>query len=160
MTIGAAISSFGYCTGVALVGPRYLSAMSDDGLLPAVIGRRHPKFETPVAAIAITAAISGALALWADFDRLSDLGNVAVFAQYVPTCLAVPVLRRIQPGNPRRFRLPFGPLIPIAATAGCLLFLNGMKSEDLRFALLTLLGGLALFAALRWSRLAVPGKAP
>lgn len=160
LTIGAAVSSFGYCTGVALVGPRYLSAMADDGLLPAVIGRRHPRYATPVMAIAITAAVAAGLALWADFDRLSDLGNVAVFAQYLPTCLAVPVLRRVQPMNPRAFRLPFGPVIPVAATAGCLLFLNGMKSEDLRFALVTLLGGLAVFAALRWSRLAVPGKAP
>src|SRR5205807_4267335 len=142
----AAISSFGYCTGVALVGPRYLSAMSDDGLLPAVIGRRHPKFETPVAAIAITAAISGALALWADFDRLSDLGNVAVFAQYVPTCLAVPALRRLRPDLERRFRLPLGATIPLLATAGCLLFLNGMKRDDLVFALVTLVGGLLLFA--------------
>jgi amino acid transporter len=82
-----------------------------------------------------------------------------VFAQYLPTCLAVPILRRTQPGNPRAFRLPFGPLVPAAATIGCLLFLNGMKREDLRFALLTLLGGVAVFAALRWSRLAVPGKA-
>ena len=126
---------------------------------PAGIGRRHPKYATPVAAIAITAAVTAGLALWADFDRLSDLGNVAVFAQYLPTCLAVPVLRRLQPANPRAFRLPFGPAIPAAATVGCLLFLNGMKNEDLRFALLTLLGGLAVFAALRWSRLAVPDKA-
>src|SRR5207253_3409955 len=74
LTIGAAVSSFGYCTGVALVGPRYLSAMSDDGLVPAVIGRRHPKFDTPAAAIAIPAPISGALARWAGFGRLSELG--------------------------------------------------------------------------------------
>lgn len=160
LTIGATVSSFGYCTGVALVGPRYLSAMAEDGLLPAAIGRRHPRFATPVTAIWITAAISAGLALWADFDRLSDLGNVSVFAQYLPTCLAVPVLRRMQPGNPRAFRLPFGLLIPAAATVGCLLFLNGMKTEDLRFALLTLLGGLVVFGALRWSRLAVPSKAP
>jgi len=45
----------------------------------------------------VTAAVTIGLVLWADFDRLSDLGNVAVFAQYLSTCLAVPVLRWQQP---------------------------------------------------------------
>jgi amino acid transporter len=88
--------------------------------------------------------------MWADFDRLSDLGNVAVFAQYVPTCLAVPVLRRLRPDLQRRFRLPLGATIPLLATAGCLLFLNGMKRADLVFALATLVAGMALFAVLRF----------
>jgi amino acid transporter len=160
LTVGAVVSSFGFCTGVALVGPRYVSALSDDGLLPPALGRRHPRFATPGAAIVVTAAVTMALSLWADFDRLSDLGNVAVFGQYLATCLAVPVLRRTRPDMPRRFRLPLGPVIPMAATAGCLLFLKDMKGDDLRFALVTLAGGLALFALLRWSRRALPGGAP
>ena len=160
LTVGAAVSSFGFCTGVALVGPRYLSALADDGLLPPLLGRRHAQFATPGVAILATAVIAAALALWADFDRLSDLGNVAVFAQYLSTCLAVPVLRWLRPGRETRFRLPFGPLIPAAGTAGCLLFLKDMKGDDLRFALVTLACGLVLFAVLRWARRAVPGRAP
>src|SRR6266851_8131657 len=160
LTVGAAVSSFGFCTGVALVGPRYLSALADDGLLPAALGRRHPRFATPGVAIVATAAITAALVLWADFDRLSDLGNVAVFAQYLSTCLAVPVLRWLRPDLPRRFRLPFGVLVPAAATAGCLLFLKDMNRDDLRFALVTLACGLLLFALLRLSRRPVPGRAP
>jgi hypothetical protein len=35
-----------------------------------------------------------------------------------------------------------------------------MKIDDLLFALVTLLGGLAVFGGLRWSRLAMPDKAP
>jgi len=159
LTVGAAVSSFGFCTGVALVGPRYLSALADDGLLPPALGRRHPRFATPGVAIIVTAAVTIALVLWADFDRLSDLGNVAVFAQYLSTCLAVPVLRWLQPDMPRKFRLPFGLLVPAAATAGCLLFLKDMRWEDLRFALVTLACGLLLFAVLRWARRAVPGGA-
>src|SRR5207237_3893667 len=95
-----------------------------------------------------TAAVTVALVLWADFDRLSDLGNVAVFAQYLSTCLAVPVLRWLQPDMPRRFRLPFGPLIPAAATGRCLPFLQDMQRGDLPFALVTLACRLARFARL------------
>ena len=160
LTVGAAVSSFGFCTGVALVGPRYLSALADDGLLPAALGRRHPRFATPGTAIVVTAAITAMLVLWADFDRLSDLGNVAVFGQYLSTCLAVPVLRWLRPDLPRQFRLPFGPLVPAAATAGCLLFLKDMNRNDVRFALVTLAGGMALFALLRLSKRRVPGGAP
>src|SRR5258708_12780754 len=47
LTVGAAVSSFGFCTGVALVGPRYISALADDGLLPPALGRRPPRFAPP-----------------------------------------------------------------------------------------------------------------
>lgn len=159
LTIGAVVSSFGFCTGVALVGPRYVSALADDGLLPPALGRRHARFATPGTAIVVTAAATIALALWADFDRLSDLGNVAVFGQYLSTCVAVPVLRRLRPGMRGRFRLPLGPVIPAAATAGCLVFLVGMKLADLIFALETLLGGLLLFGVLRWTGRAAADRA-
>jgi len=72
----------------------------------------------------------------------------------------VPVLRWLRPDLPRRFRLPFGVLVPAAATAGCLLFLKDMNRDDLRFALVTLAGGMALFALLRLSKRGVPGRAP
>jgi amino acid transporter len=149
LTVGAVISSFGFCTGVALVGPRILSALADDGLLPVVLSRRHPRFDTPSTAILVTAVLTAALAMWADFDRLSDLGNVAVFAMYLPTCLAVPVMRRLRPDRKLGFRVPFGALIPSLAAAGCLTFLAGMKRGDLVFALQALALGLALFGALR-----------
>jgi len=58
-----------------------------------------------------------------------------------------------------RFRLPLGPVIPAAATAGCLVFLVGMKLADLIFALETLLGGLLLFGVLRWTGRAAADRA-
>jgi hypothetical protein len=45
--------------------------------------------------------------------------------------------------------LPLGPTIPILATAGCLLFLNGIKRDDVIFSLATLAVGLVLHAAFR-----------
>ena len=146
LTVGAVISSFGFCAGVALVAPRYLAVLGEDAALPLVLARRHPRFGTPTVAIAATAVITAALAVFADFDRLSDLSNAAVFAQYVPTCLAVLVLRRRrEPG--RGFVLPGGPVIPLLATAGCLLFLNGIQRSDVIFSLVVLAAGLALHGA-------------
>jgi amino acid transporter len=147
---GSVISSFGYLTGVALVAPRYLSSLGEDGSLPPALGRIHPRFGTPFVSIAVTAALCAGFAVFADFDRLADLNNAAVFAQYLPTCLAVLVLRRTRPDAPRSFRVPLW--IPVAATAGCLLFLSGIRGADAIFSLATLVLGLALHALWRLLR--------
>jgi hypothetical protein len=60
----------------------------------------------------------------------------------VPTCLAVLVLRRTR--GPSSFPLPLGPTIPVLATVGCVLFLNGIKRDDAVFSVGTLAVGLAL----------------
>ena len=157
VAVGSVVSSFGYLTGVALVTPRYLSALGENGEFPAVFARRHRRYRTPFVAIASTSLVCAAMAMFADFDRLSDLNNAAVFAQYVPTCLAVVVLRRTR--GPSAFRLPFGPAIPLLATLGCVLFLNGIKRDDAIFSAGALLVGLALHGIFRAVRRApVPAE--
>jgi amino acid transporter len=105
-------------------------------------------------AIVACALVCAGLAVFADFDRLADLNNAAVFAQYVPTCIAVLVLRRTR--GPSNFVLPLGPAIPILATLGCLLFLNGIQRDDVIFSLCTLAVGLALHALWRFRRVLRP----
>ncbi len=149
VAVGSVISSFGYLTAVALVTPRYLSSLAENGELPAVLARTHPRFRTPSVAIVLTSLVCVLMAKFFDFDRGADLNNAAVFAQYVPTCLAVLVLRRKR--GPSSFALPLGPVIPLLATAGCLLFLNGIHREDVIFSLGTLAVGLVLHGAWRLS---------
>jgi amino acid transporter len=148
VAVGSVVSSFGYLTAVALVTPRYLSALAENGELPPFLARRHPRFGTPFVAIAVTSMVCLLMARFFDFDRGADLNNAAVFAQYVPTCLAVLALRRTRPAS--GFVLPLGPVIPILATAGCLLFLNGIQRADVIFSIATLAAGLVLHAAWRF----------
>ena len=54
--------------------------------------------------------------------------------------------------GPSAFALPFGPLIPLLAAAGCFLFLNGIGRADALFSLWTLLVGLALHGLWRLVR--------
>jgi amino acid transporter len=147
---GSVISAFGFLTAVALAGPRYLSALSEDGSLPPFFARVHPRFGTPFVAISVTAALCSGFAMFADFDRLADLNNAAIFAQYVPSCLAVLVLRRTRPLAPRPFKVPL--LIPVLGTVGCLLFLNGIGRDDAIFSTATLAVGLLLHAIWRLLR--------
>jgi amino acid transporter len=150
VAVGSVISSFGYLTGVALVTPRYLSALSENSELPAFLSRAHPRFGTPYVSIVLTAAVCAAMAAWVDFDRGADLNNAAVFAQYVPTCIAVLVLRRKR--GPSTFQLPLGPVVPLLATGGCLLFLNGIQPRDAWFSASALGVGLVLHFAYRGYR--------
>ena len=57
------VSSFGGMSGIILAGPRVYLAMADDGLLFKWIGKIHPTYRTPSAAIAMQAIWSSALVL-------------------------------------------------------------------------------------------------
>ncbi len=138
----------GFNAGCALGGPRYLAALGEHGDLPARVGARHPRFGTPAFAILLTAALSAALALWLDFDRLVDVVDVVIGAQYVSTCLAVLVLRRKAGASPG-FRAPGGPVLPAVGVAAALWLGSQVGRADAVWALGLLLLGFLLRGALR-----------
>ncbi|MFN7133356.1 MAG: APC family permease, partial [Myxococcales bacterium] len=82
LRIGALVSMLGFCSGSALVGPRYISAMAQDGVLPRALGRTHPVFATPIAAIALLTGAATTLTFTMDFKALADLTVVSLFFQY------------------------------------------------------------------------------
>ncbi|MBS2021465.1 MAG: amino acid permease [Deltaproteobacteria bacterium] len=149
LALCAALSSFGFCTGSALVGPRYFASLGEDGVLPRSLAKLHPRTGAPVNAIVLLSVLTIGFAFALDFDRLADISVVAVFVQYVPTCLAVIRLRKKAPDVPRSFRLPLGPVIPLAATAGCLVFLQGTQRGDLILSGYVLLAGLVVYVIQR-----------
>jgi len=127
LAAGAVVSSFGFCAGSALIGPSYVAAFAADDMLPPLLGVRRQN-GSPLIAIVVYAAAAALLGNLGDFQRLADISNIAVVAQYLPTCLALLVLRRTQPRP--RFRLPLGPLIPAVAIAGCVVFLAAVKRDE------------------------------
>src|SRR5262249_26273425 len=135
IALGGVISTFGFCAGVAIVAPCYLAAFADERAMPPVLGLRHALHGTPVVAIAVVSLITSVLASLLDFDRLSDISNIALFCQYVPTCISVIVMRRKRPDVVRSFRLPLGPVVPVLGSLGCVLFLYGTKRDDVLFSL-------------------------
>jgi len=149
LSLGAALSSFGFCTGSALVGPRYFAALAADGLLPSALARVGPRFGTPGAAILVVSLLAGVLCSALDFDRLADVSVVALYFQYVPTCLAVLRLRKTRPEAPRLYKLPGGPAVPLLGTLGCALFFTGTHQDDLVLSALVLAAGMAFYALRR-----------
>jgi APA family basic amino acid/polyamine antiporter len=86
---GGLVSMLGFNAGTALSTPRYLLALAEERLVPAVFARQHARYETPAAAIVTTAAVTLALTFVLDFEKLVDLSVLAVLGQYFATSAAL-----------------------------------------------------------------------
>src|SRR5437660_2363787 len=100
---------------VMLLGQtRVLYSMANDGLLPkGFFAAIHPKFRTPyknTILVGLLAAIVGSVTPIDDIGKMVNIGTLLAF---VIVCIAVLVLRRINTGQPRPFRTPWVPLLPI-----------------------------------------------
>lgn len=69
------------------------------------------RYGTPYLAIIITVLLTIPVALSGSFVTLAAISMVSRFAQYLPTCLAVPVLRRKRPDLVGSFSVPFGHML-------------------------------------------------
>jgi amino acid transporter len=131
MTLGAMISIEGNVGNTTLVGPRYLFALARDGYGPRVLGRVHPRYRSPAAAILLQSTLAFALALSGTFVQLAMLSIIARLATYIGTAAAVPVLRKRFGDRPDAVRLPGGPAIPIAAILLSIVFLTSAGTSNL-----------------------------
>jgi amino acid transporter len=121
--IAAAIlcSVFGALNGNVLAKPRVAYALARDGLTFSFLGRAHPRWSTPHAALLIQAAVALVLvALLRDFDRLTTYFVVVEWFALLFAVGAVLVLRRLRPEAPRPFRTPGYPFVPLVFLVGTL----------------------------------------
>ncbi len=118
ITIGALFSTTGNNMGSLLSGSRNLFALAEQKDLPALFGRVHPRFRTPVNSILITAAIALILAVSGTFVTMAAASAISRLILYFATCASALRLRAIGVGPgvaPALFRVPLGPIIPAAA---------------------------------------------
>lgn len=135
--VGIIVSMLGINAATALVGPRRLYAMAEQGHLPRSVAKINAQ-GSPGTAIVILYVVACALALWGEYETLALISLIVRFAQYIATSLAVLFLRKRGPlggiGSGERqtkgFRLPLGPVIPIASVALCLFMVYQSKTEN------------------------------
>jgi basic amino acid/polyamine antiporter, APA family len=132
MLVGAAVSMFGYTSGMVMAVPRMLFAFGRDGFLPGTFARVHPRFRTPHVAIVAQGAIVIALALSGSFERLALIANGSVLLVYAACVAAVLELRRrdvrIQGEAP--FRVPLRGAVPVLALAVIVWLLSGLQARE------------------------------
>jgi len=114
ITVGALAGLTSVMLVMLLGQTRVLYAMANDGLLPrGFFADVHPKFRTPyknTILVGLLAAIVGSLTPIDDIGKMVNIGTLLAF---VIVCIAVMILRKRNPSQPRPFRTPWVPFVPI-----------------------------------------------
>lgn len=100
---------------VMLLGQtRVLYSMANDGLLPRkFFAAVHPKFRTPYKNTILVGLIAAVVGSVTPIDEIGKMVNIGTLFAFVIVCIAVLVLRKTNPGQPRPFRTPWVPLVPV-----------------------------------------------
>jgi APA family basic amino acid/polyamine antiporter len=118
------VSTFGTMNGGTMCYPRIFYAMAEDRLFFRGIAAVHPRYGTPHAAIALTAALAICFLWVRTFEQLIEIFILGILPFWALGAGAVIVLRRRRPELERPYRTPGYPVVPIlfiVATAGLLL---------------------------------------
>jgi basic amino acid/polyamine antiporter, APA family len=123
VAVGVMISAFATLNGSIMTGARVPYATARDGLFPAVLGRLHRRFHTPVASIVAQGVLAGAFALTGTYDALATKVIFSEFLFYALVTAGIFVLRRREPGLDRPYRTWGYPIVPAVFVALSVLLL-------------------------------------
>jgi amino acid transporter len=114
ITLGALAGLTSVMLVMLLGQTRVLYSMANDGLLPKkFFADIHPRFRTPwknTMLVGLLAAIVGSLTPIDDIGKMVNIGTLLAF---VIVCIAILALRHTNPGQPRPFRTPWVPFVPV-----------------------------------------------
>jgi APA family basic amino acid/polyamine antiporter len=135
--------------------PRILLSMADDGMLPPVMRKCHPRYKTPHVATAITGIVAAAIAGVFPLDVLADLISIGILLAFAVVCIGVLVMRKKRPESPRPFRVPWAPFTCILGAVVCLSMTLALSNATwIRLLLWTILGeAIYVFYGYKHSRL-------
>jgi ethanolamine permease len=101
--------------GIILAAGRATFEFGRVGYFPKKIGKIHAKFKTPANALLVNMVLGIAALLTGKTGEIIIMACFGALSLYVVSMIALLVLRRKEPDLPRPFRVPFYPLMPIAA---------------------------------------------
>jgi len=107
LVLGGMMSAFGMFNALVMSYSRLPLAMAQDGMLPKVFSKTHPKTRAPWVAIVVLAT-GWALCLGLGFERLVTLDIILYGASLILEFVTLVVLRIREPELKREFRVPGG----------------------------------------------------
>ena len=141
-------SIFGALNGNLLAKPRVPYAMARDGLIFAFLGKTHPRWATPWAALVIQGAVAIIMVLvLRDYDTLITYFVVVEWAALVFAVGAVFVLRRKMAERPRPFRTPAYPWVPLCFVCGTVVGVSAIVWGQIQVGNFSPMYGLGIAAA-------------
>ena len=145
ISVGAIVSVYGYVSANMLNMPRGFFALAERGDFPRAFAAVHPRWRTPYVSIAAFAALVWIVSQFGGFTSNVTLSAFARIFYYGAVCVAVPVLRRMQP-DAAAFRLWGGPVLPVLGVVLCAVLLTGVDFSNSMILVTTV--GIAL---LNWA---------
>lgn len=132
---------------VLLTGmPRILYSMSNDGLLPPVVGKVHKKYRTPHITTIIVGSIVAIISGLFPIDLIGELVSMGTLLAFAMVCISIMLLRIKRPDMDRPFKTPFVFFVGSAGTAGCLYLMISLPGSTwVRLGVWTVIGLLIYF---------------
>jgi APA family basic amino acid/polyamine antiporter len=112
-----------------LAQPRIFRAMAHDGLVPDVMGKVHPRFQTPYVATITTGMVVAVLAAVVPIELAGELVSIGTLFAFAVVSLGVLILRITQPTLARPFRAPAIWLVAPAGAATSVLLMFGLPLD-------------------------------
>jgi APA family basic amino acid/polyamine antiporter len=142
----AAIAGLSSVILVMLLGqPRIFFSMANDGLLPAVFAKVHPRFKTPYVTTIITGVLSAILGGLMPLSILGEMVSIGTLFAFVIVCISIVVLRKTRPDAPRPFRTPLVPLVPILGAGICFLQMYALPADTWWRLVIWMAVGIAIY---------------
>jgi basic amino acid/polyamine antiporter, APA family len=118
ITLGALAGLTSVMLVMLLGQTRVLYSMAKDGLLPRkFFADIHPKYRTPYKNTILVGLLAAVVGSITPIDDIGKMVNIGTLLAFVIVCIAVMILRRTNPAQPRPFRTPFVPLVPLLGIA-------------------------------------------
>jgi len=126
--------------------PRILYSMSNDGLLPPVLGRVHKKYRTPHITTIIVGSIIAVISGLFPIDLIGELVSIGTLLAFAMVCISIMILRVRRPDMNRPFRTPVVYFVGTAGAAGCFYLMFSLPGSTwFRLGVWTVIGFLIYF---------------
>jgi basic amino acid/polyamine antiporter, APA family len=155
IAIGAIVIMLGSLNSGFLATSRLPFAFAEQGDVPVVLARVHPRFRTPHVAIIASAVLVWLSTMASTFLSAITLATSTRMVVYIAGCIALIALRRRVDAPAAGFVAPFGPAIAIIASVLSFALLANASSRELVQLATATLVGVVLLAISR--RLRTPG---
>jgi APA family basic amino acid/polyamine antiporter len=142
----AILAGFSSVILVMLLGQtRVFYSMANDGLVPKVFAELHPKYRTPYRSQAMFFVFVSLFAAFVPDSVVGDMTSIGTLFAFVLVCLGVIVMRKTDPDQPREFKTPWVPFVPILGTLFCVTMIFSLGWENWSRLIVWLLIGFIIY---------------